>query len=513
MMRRDPLGRLWGWRDGSLPALLFFGLEAGAIHAGVRRLGFVGDSWAILMHAAPGWRAALGTPLGYHYIPLASGWTRLLYMLLGDHERLYAIVNIGELTVVGWLTFLLGRRLLGKALPGLLAGSLLIGSAAFPDVTYWALVGNFHCLAAIFSIGAIAAAAALAEENPPRGASLGFAAALAGACFTYEGMITLLPVALIWCLVRQAERAGARSLFRVAALQGMLRRFAWSLPVVAALVLAKIRFAQATASAITPALDLERLHSLAHGLIGIFTLRSSSEVLETLLYIGTTPMSIEWHRILVFLGLALALGVWTFLRARRGAALLVLWLAIHLFVAILALPLSSRHCFLPSIPGLLLLSLGFCQVGEWVSRRVAPAPGTVHMALAIPLVLTSVLILSAQGELHRAQELYRRSFDALRVAVEQARTLLPSRNTPATLTLVNFPAYLVEGGIAVPAFDNAMNGLALFRLGGTRIELIHTWVEVPGWVATDSSRLVDEAEVLRRGADPFRAVVAFELGP
>ncbi len=529
MMRRGFSWRFWAWRDGALPALVFFCLEAAAIHTGARRIGFIGDSWAILFHAAQGWREALGTPLGYHYIPIASGWTRLLYLVLGDHETLYTIVNIGELAVVGWLTFLLGRRLLGDSLPGLLAGSLLIGSAAFPDITYWTLVGNFHFLAAAFAIGAIAAAAALAEEGPPRGASWGFAAALAGACFTYEAMITLLPVALVWCLVRAAERTGVRSLFRLDSLKGLLLRFAPSLPVVAALILAKIRFSHATSIATAPGLDFERLHSLALSLVGIFALRSSNEVLEALLSLGPL-MGIGRTRVLVFLGLALALGVWTFLRARRGAALLVLWLAIHLGAAVVAIPLSPRHRFLPSIPGLLLLSFAFCRAGEGLARRLArhpgegaealnsaaapPAPSTsANVALAVPLVLASVLVLSAQGELHRAQELYRRSFDALNLAVQRAQTLLPSRNTPATITLVNAPGYMAEGGIAVPAFDNAVYGLVRYRLGGVKVELVHTWIGVPGWVAAGGSHLIDDQELLRRTADPFRAVVLFQLGP
>ncbi len=521
-MRRGLGERLWAWRQGALPALLFFGLLAAAIHAGSRRLGFIGDSWTIFLHAAAGWWEALGTPLGYHYIPLASGWTRLLYLFLGDRETLYAIANIVELAVVGWLTFLLGRRLLGQSLPGLLAGSLLVGSAAFPDITYWPLVGTFHCLAVAFAIGAMFAASSLAEENPPRGVSWGFAAALAGACFTYEGTITLLPVAVVWCLVRTAERARVRSLFRLDTAKGLLRRFAPSLPVVAALILAKIHFAQATASAIAPGLDFERLHSLAHGLIGIFSLRSSAEVLETLLYLGTTPMSLGRTRILLFLAVALGVGVWTFLRARRGAALLVLWLSIHLAVAVIALPLSPRHRFLPSVPGLLLLSFGFCRAGELLARRLARRPGEVSYALApspasvaiaVPLVLASVLAMSAQGELHRAQELYRRSYDALRLSVEQARGLLLSRNTPTVVTLVNAPAYLVEGGVTAPAVDNAINGIVRFRLDGVRVELVHTLADVPGWIAADGSRWIDQGELLRRSADPFRAVVVYYLGP
>jgi hypothetical protein len=131
----------------------------------------------------------------------------------------------------------------------------------------------------------------------------------------------------------------------------------------------------------------------------------------------------------------------------------------------------------------------------------------------VPLVLASVLVLSAQGELHRAQELYRRSFYAMRLAVQRAQTLLPSRNAPATLTLVNAPAYMVEGGIAVPAFDNAIGGLVRYRLGGVRVEMVHTWTDVPGWVAADGSQRVDEWEVIRRRADPFQAVVSFKLGP
>lgn len=121
--------------------------------------------------------------------------------------------------------------------------------------------------------------------------------------------------------------------------------------------------------------------------------------------------------------------------------------------------------------------------------------------------------MSAQGELHRAQELYRRSSGALRLSVEQARTLLPSRNAPATVTLVNGPAHLVEGGITAPAVDNAINGIVRFRLSGAKVELVHTRHNEPGWIAADGSRRVGPEDLDRRRADPFRAVVVYVLGP
>ncbi len=514
----------WGWWQGALPALFLFGLLAAAIHAGARRLGFIGDSWAILYQAAPGWREALGTALGYHYIPVASGWTRLLYALLGDRESLYAIVNIVELGVVGWLTFLLGRRLLGHPFPGLLAGSLLIGSAAFPDITYWPLVGNFHCLAVAFSIGAIAAAADLAQEKPPRAAPWWFAAALAGAAFTYEGTVTLLPTAISWCLVRSIQRSGFRSLFRLDHIAGLLRRFAPSVPVVAALFLAKIRFADATASAIAPQLDLDRVHSLAHSLLGIFMLRSAYDVLERTLFFGGTP-SHDQTRAVILVGLAFALGLWTLLRSHRDAGLLVLWLAIHLVIGVIALPFSPRHRFLPSVPGLLLLALAFCWMGEWLARHLAqaarnldrasspgalPARSHASAAWAVPLGLTLILLISAQGELHRAQELFRRAGVAVRLSVDHGRAHLPSRTAPATLTLVNAPAHLVEGGVTASVFDNVTQGLMRFRLGGVRLELVHTWTDLPGWKEANASRRVDAAALTRRIADPSRVVLSFD---
>ncbi|MEP7013535.1 MAG: hypothetical protein ABJC13_24710 [Acidobacteriota bacterium] len=472
---------------------------------------------------------ALTTPLGYHYIPIASAWSRLLYLLFGDRERLYAIANIGQLALVGWLTFWFGRRLLGHPLAGLLAGGLLIGSAAFPDVTYWPLVGNLHCLAAAFAIGAVAAAFQLAEEGPPRGAAWGFAVALVGAVFTYEGTITLLPVAVVWCLVRSAEREGIRSLFRFDLLKGLLRRFAPTLPVVAALIFAQVRFAGATSGAIAPGLDTVRLHSLAQCLLGIFTLRGSYDVLEGLLRLGSTTALVDSRRPLLLIGSALVASVWIFRRAGRGTRLLMLWFWIHLAIEAVAVPLAPRHRFLPSIPGLLLLAFGFCRWGERLSRRIARAApagtaettGTVRtvalsraaVALGLPVLLSSILLFSAEGELHRAQELYRRSYDSLRLSVEQARALLPSREAPATVTLVNAPAYWADGGITAPAFENALGSLRYFRLRNAGLEVVHTWTGLPGWQATGGSRLVDGQELMRRIADPHRAVIALDHAP
>ncbi len=511
------------WRDGALPAHLFYCLEAGAIHAGARRIGLVGDSWAILLQAARGWDSALATPLGYHYIPVALGWTRLLYLVFGDREPLYAVANVAQLTLVAWLTFLLGRRLLGRPLPGLLAGALLIGSAAFPDITYWVVVGNFHSLSLAFSILAVAAAFELAEEAPPRRAAWVFAAALAGAIFAYEGTLVILAVGILWVLGRALARQGMRGLTRPALLGDLFRRFAPTLAVMAAWLFSQARFAVATGTPVAPRIDEIRLHSAAHALLGIFTLRGSFDVLESLLAFGRGGVLTGLAPSLGLIVLAVAASVWCSRRGGLGVRLLLLWFWLYLAIAAVGLPLAPRHRFMPSVPGLLLFSFALCQGGEWLATRIAKGsdagsvpPGAFRpatVALGVPLTVALVLLLSAQGELRRAQELYRRSSGSMRLAVEQARAALPSRRPPAVVTLVDAPAHWVEGGITVPAFGNALEGIAFFRLPGARLELVRTRPDPPGWMAVPGSPRVDAEELRRLIADPSRTVVVFDRDP
>ncbi len=499
-------------RSGSrLQALLVLALLASYAfvqHAGLRRVGFVSDSWAILFQAEPGFLSAVSTPLGYHYVPVFSAFARVLWLLFGWHEALYAWSNLAMLVLVAWLAFLLGRRVLGHPLAATLGALMLVGSAAHFEVTYWPLVGHQHLLAAIFTLLGLWLVLDLADgpRDARRGLLLAACVGLAG--FSYEGALTLLPTALLWIGLRLRRREPAPARAPLAALARELPARLWPCGLAALAVLAgRQAFHEQTGLATELGFDAARRLLLARGLFSIFSLRGSHDTLQWLLTGAGLDASAEARlAVWCWLLLAAAAGGLVVARARRdGPALLVLWMAVQLALLGLSVPICHRHHFLPGVAGLLLLGHGLCRAGEAAAARWRKVAG---LSPGLPLAAVLLLLVGAQRDLRRELTLFERASTAHRSLVTEARAGLARR--PGSIpTFVNAPGRLVAGGLGVGLFDNVFQGLVNLRLGGVPVESVCT-PEPRRAPCLANSRTVSLPELHTLAADAGRLVLLFD---
>ena len=69
------------------------------------QLAFVSDAWVILGHLRTGVWATLTTPIGYHYQPISYAWIALIRALFGENSAAFQAVCIGQMGVLGYLTY------------------------------------------------------------------------------------------------------------------------------------------------------------------------------------------------------------------------------------------------------------------------------------------------------------------------------------------------------------------------------------------------------------------------
>ena len=493
-------------------ALLVQSLLVVAIYWPTRRLAFASDAWAYLERLRHGLSEAVATPIGYHWQPVACAWIAAIRGAFGERAAVFQAVNLIQLTVVGHLTFQLGKRLLADSTAALLGSLLVLGSAAFYEATYWPLAGNMHLLAALLYVLSTVLACDVATGRRVRGGRWLLGLTVLAAVFSHPAMVTCVVVcALIVLVLGRGPADGKGSARRRGRLGALV-----PLAVVAALFFsARIAFDAYSASAPRPGFEPMRLVWLVRsGLLPVFSLRGSLVVLERLLALG--PHVENATRVWIGTGAWLAaatVGAGLCLSlARDGVRLLVAFLAIHLAALTLASGLSSRQCVVPSIPAALLSAWALRAGAERVAARVGTGAAAA-LARAVPAAVVALLIAGAQADHRTALDLHLRVAQASRALVAHLKAVPPGLG-PFRLTLINMPAYLSERGISAFAFQNGLGEMA--HLTNSAVTKVDLW-RIPILGAPEN--IVAEIPWLTRSglsaqlAEPHRVVLLYEDQP
>lgn len=475
-----------------------------AVYGPTRRLGFTSDAWVVLLQMRGGFRKALTSTLGYHYVPVASALMQACWRAFGLWATPWQVLSLIQFAVTVHLVYQVGRRLLSSSGLAFLASVLFIGNAFFHEVTYWPINGNIHSLAqSLYLLGIIIVLDMKGTEADVRRHWL-FAALTLFAVFTYEGMVTMIPVAAtILALRRLADESGGWR--RVGTWWSQVARpLAPCAIVVLLLALAKSRFAQDMATATDLDLSLQRLYWAVRGLFGLFSLRGSHEVLHRMLTLGrdtpgvASPFVIGWF----LFGCAGLVGI--FWRERRqGPRILACWLAIHVLVLAAMVPMSSRHGYLPAVPAALLSVWALEAVARRMSIALRWEVGPERMALIVAVPVLA-LVLMAQRDHQTARAVWGEASDASAETAALVRTLAPQRREPLTVCFVNMPGILAKQGMGAFTFSNGLTDLAhleagrrvervvlstTYGAGGTRVlandSAPHPITEIESWARMD----------------------------
>ncbi|HEX9940467.1 MAG TPA: hypothetical protein VGG03_00510 [Thermoanaerobaculia bacterium] len=508
------VGEVARWNACALPVLLLLGVYVGFLYRRAVGIGVLSDGWHLLEIGSHGLLEASKVTLSYHTIPVANLLFAVLWKTFGLWERGYQLANLAEMTLLGWLIYLLGCTLFRQPRIALLASLLFLANSSFYEVPFWPVVGNFQSLAAFFYVGGIFAVHQAFRWRRPWGWLALFALCVLAAFFTYEPAISLLFVGFAYAAVWPASDG-------LEAWRPRLRRLGILalavLPVLTLIIASKVYAASTGHTAMflpTSLWDLRfRLHLLVRACIGIFTLRGSDPAIYYLFTFRRIP-SFATPLYHIFLGgwllVLTALSILLVLKARPAVRFLTLWTAIHLAVVSAATGIVSRHFYLAAIPAALLLAWalwsGADRAAAALERVGVPSKlGMTAAQTATVLVFIAALLLlsGAKNDLNAAAEIYNVASKATRQVLERVQARLPELPARPRIVLVNMPAGLLGDGVSAFSFVNGLHHMLFLSTQGriqiSDVQLFHTYDQPqPGKYANGSQPI---------GLDQFSAVV------
>jgi hypothetical protein len=497
----------------ALAVLLFQMGVVGLIYWPTRKLAFVSDAWVYLERFRHGLWAAVGEPVGYHWQPIACAWIAAIRGVFGERPAAFQAMNLVQLSLIGHLTFQLGRRLLQDWWAAFFASLLVLGSAAFYEASYWVLAGNMHLLAALLYVLSVILAYDVARGRLPSAGRWLLGLTVLAAVFSHPAMVTSLAVCALVLLVVPRDHPGDEP----GGALGHRPRALLPLAAVAVLfALSRLRFNPLADLAPKPGVDLERIFWLVErGLIGVFSLRGSLDFVSRLLRLGTwTALSDPgiWLCLGAWLAAAAAAAGLCLNRGPVGVRLLVVFLTIHLAVLTLAGGLTPRQCVIPSVFAALLTVWALRAGSGRLARRFTTSAQTT-LCLALPAVIVAVLIGAARADHRIAARVHMRAADASRALVARIASAAAGRGR-VDLTLINMPSVEYERGLSAFAFANGLGEMA--HLTSTTVGKVELW-RIP--VRGTPAYLIEQVPLLGRAAlraqlsEPYRVVLLYEEEP
>lgn len=503
----------WFSRHGGLVSVYIAHLVFVAVlYAPVLRFHFAADAWNLLLHARQGFFHALLAPLGARYVPVAGLFDNFLWGLFGANPGAWALVLLALLAALGTALQRLGARLLGSAPLAFLASLLFLANASFHEVSLWPVVGGVHLLAALFVVAALLGAADLSEGGPTGSDGTASAWRLAGwlaaAYFTDHGTLPALVLVALW-LVWARARAHDLTLTRVGGLLTRRGEVAFLLRTLAPLGVVSVVAAvthvyldQATPAGAQPA------YWLVRGLLSVFSLRASHDLLHTLLTFGadspldalTTARCVDG-----WLLAGLVAAVLMLRRASLGVGVLTLWLLLQAAYLGLFHTFVPRHALLVALPAALLTLHALAVLGR---RLTMPGFGT----WGLPAFATLLLIAGSQADVARGLRAYGAASNANRTLVELLRGEFPQRPQGSGVTLVNLPASIVDGGVGARAFGNGVDSLVQLGMPSAPADLQTRRLpsSAPQWLFAVGSTPMSLVELRAQLAAVPRLVVLYD---
>lgn len=494
------------------PLIPLLAVAAVVLLAPVRHGGLVGDDWEHLRLAQRSWGSILTEPLSYHYIPLGGALHKAVRCLAGDDGFRWALANAAALFAAAAAVLWLAVRLFRDALTGLLAACLLLGSAAYHEVTFWPTVGVVFGFSGVLFAVSLGIGFRLPEDDAPISRSVAFAVTAGAASLTYPGAVSAMPAAVLWFAARRYRPdRGRRSELRPF-VRSFVRAFAPCVPVLGIIAAARVTFSDELSAATRFGFDAERLKYLAEGVASVFSLQGSRTALHAIVTFGLVPdggSALAALAAAVFVALMVALAILVVrLLPFTGEAFLAVAFVVHFAAMAPWVAVSPRHCFLSSLIGLPLAVRLLGRGAERARRRLLPRhPGFVPAAAALASVL--VLLAAREPFLHAANLWARsaRAYEELGRLVGERSVAQPGMRT---LVTVDLPSFLTEGGFTVPFASYNLPRFVSFLEGGLQVERVRLRPERPGFVWGSGVSPVTLRRVQEMVLDSSHLVVRFD---
>jgi hypothetical protein len=479
------------------------------------RIQFLSDAWFLLDNARRGLVWAVTTPIGWHYIPVATGFNALVYHVLGTepaaYQGLMLVLHLG----VGHLVYRLGLRWLGEARVAFAASLLFLGSASYYEVSCWPLVANAYALGALFYLMGMSALFDMVESGRTSPRNWHLAGWLALAVFCYPGMITLAPLSALTLAVSRFRRPGRQGIGRPwrdpKEWLWVARAFVPSALTAGLPLLARLRFAATMYSATVPRLDWVRAYSGVHATLSALTLQASG-LPDRLLTLGIPTRSMTLVRPLAWAWVALfaAVVAHAFAKSRNLATpVLWSWLLLQTGLAALSLMVSSRHLYLAAVPAALLLAILLDSAGirlEGALREIRAR----RLLRQAPLVLgTLILLAGAYGDLRLAVDAAREATAITTQSIAAVRSALAAAPGTSRVVLVDTPGIVRRGTISAYVFTNGLQAMVPISIRRPiAVDIRHTHDRPAD--APNGSRRISSSELRMLAEDPSQRVLFFD---
>ena len=265
----------WSWTEALVVLFMQLAL-VGLIYRHTLQLAFLSDAWVYLGHLRDGVWTTITTAIGYHYQPVACAWVALIRGLFGERAAAFQAVNLGEVGMLGFLTYALGGRLLADNVSAFLGSLLLVGNAAFYEIAYWPLAGNMQ----------LSRGAALRNRCDPRvrvsRGHLGrtgpwlLAVTVLAAIFTHPATTTAVPVCALTMLLVGDSAGDSLGLGNTRTQK--LRALVLLAAVAVLFGLTRLAFTAEFSAGPQPGFDRMRLYWLvSRGIVAVFSLEDRTK--------------------------------------------------------------------------------------------------------------------------------------------------------------------------------------------------------------------------------------------
>lgn len=504
-------GEVAEWRRLALLSPLL-AVVATVLLAPLRHGGLVGDDWEHLQLAQRSWASILTEPLSYHFIPIGGALHKAVQGLAGSDGFRWTLSNAAVLLAAAVAVLWLAIRLFRDELSGMLAACLLLGSAAFHEVTFWPTVGVVFSLSGVLFAISLGIGFRLPEQNAPISRSVAFAVAAGAASLTYPGAISVIPAAVLWFAARRCRPGrGLRSELRPF-VRSFVRAFAPCGLVIGIIAAVRGAFSDHLAPATRIGFDGERLKLLAEGIASVFSLQGSRTVLHAIVTFGLVPdggSALSGIGAVLFVALILVLAILVVrLLPSTGEAFLAIAFVAHFTAMAPWVAVSPRHCFLPSLIGLPLAVRLLERGAERVRRRwLLRHHGSVPVAATL---VSALALLAAREPFLQVADLWARSGQAYEELARLVGERCVAQPGLRTLVTVDLPTYLTEGGFTVPFASYNLPRFVSFLHDGLQVERVRLRPERPGFTWGRGVSPVSLRRVQEMALDSSRLVVRFD---
>jgi hypothetical protein len=451
MLRDDPQHGLRRYAP-ALAAVLAQAVLVAVIYPSPSRFRFVGDAWGyLLLLRDDGLLKTVAKPIGYHWQPVAILFVGAIRRVVGDSAPAFQAVNLAQLVSLGFLTFLLARRVSGDPSVGFVAGLLYVGGASHYEVTYWALAGNMHLLSAQFFLASLLLAWEVGAGRLRRSGPWLLGACAVAALLSHPAMVTVVPLSAATLVLLSREqgepwwRGGRRLALVLLVGVGLVG------------VAGRLHAHIASKGNLPPtAVSPEGLLQTAYMSAAMAQLRGSSEAGYLLmargLGVGSDAQRLLTGEVLWLGGPLLALAVGWRASRRAGFKVLALFFVVHLYALGLGGALAPRQTIVALVPFVVLEAWGLHALAALAARGLGEAAaGTVRL---LPMAAALVLVVAAEQDHRRAERLCLQAGDTMAALHAGVASAAPREAPPRLIVIVNPPLVLVEAGQGAQVFRN-----------------------------------------------------------